>query len=501
MGSRSPSVNAANNKSPSSSNGKSPLSHTSNKLGINGRPPSNSNPPKTPVGSNTAHPLKTPTPGSGHNNGSPNINKPIPISTPPPTTTISKSIPQTSSPSSYPPKATPTGDQSPSVSNLSRNNPLLSQGPPGKTPNLVSKVSESPKSISVTTASKVTSPIMVSTDTPPKTTTPGSMVSPTTSCPSSNAKMRPRKSSLSAVIDKLTNAKVPHGVGGETNRQNSLDEGGEQAKAKTENALDGLDKASNGLERQSVSEPKKADSSDKNVPSKDSPSGIDKNKDLKIVDNSRNLFASLLKSASENFTSKHDKDDKENVSKSETGGKPGDSSEDVSMQSVCKKSPKVIPKVNGETNVTVDNSIRKGEGDVFKVPTPKSVVSVDENDCEDIENMSVRRKARISTTKPVLSPASSGGSPENLIIDCQSPRQHGKNNSLNSPKCIVDLNDENKKLSPVTVVNNRQKTHTPSPKPKHSPNPSPKSVQHSSPTGMLEIDDDLMNEAIMGFTS
>lgn len=313
--------------------------------------------------------------------------------------------------------------------------------------------------------------------------------------------MRPRKSSLSAVIDKLTNAKVPHGVGGETNRQNSLDEGGEQAKGKTENALDGLDKASNGLERQSVSEPKKADSSDKNVPSKDSPSGIDKNKDLKIVDNSRNLFASLLKSASENFTSKHDKDDKENVSKSETGGKPGDSSEDVSMQSVCKKSPKVIPKVNGETNVTVDNSIRKGEGDVFKVPTPKSVVSVDENDCEDIENMSVRRKARISTTKPVLSPASSGGSPENLIIDCQSPRQHGKNNSLNSPKCIVDLNDENKKLSPVTVVNNRQKTHTPSPKPKHSPNPSPKSVQHSSPAGMLEIDDDLMNEAIMGFTS
>lgn len=501
MGSRSPSVNAANNKSPSSSNGKSPLSHTSNKLGINGRPPSNSNPPKTPVGSNTAHPLKTPNPGSGHNNGSPNINKPIPISTPSPTTTINKSNPQTSSPSSYPPKATPTGDQSPSVSNLSRNSPLLSQGPPGKTPNLVNKVSESPKSISVTTASKVTSPIMVSTDTPPKTTTPGSMVSPTTSCPSSNAKMRPRKSSLSAVIDKLTNAKVPHGVGGETNRQNSLDEGGEQAKAKTENALDGLDKASNGLERQSVSEPKKADSSDKNVPSKDSPSGIDKNKDLKIVDNSRNLFASLLKSASENFTSKHDKDDKENVSKSETGGKPGDSSEDVSMQSVCKKSPKVIPKVNGETNVTVDNSIRKGEGDVFKVPTPKSVVSVDENDCEDIENMSVRRKARISTTKPVLSPASSGGSPENLIIDCQSPRQHGKNNSLNSPKCIVDLNDENKKLSPVTVVNNRQKTHTPSPKPKHSPNPSPKSVQHSSPAGMLEIDDDLMNEAIMGFTS
>lgn len=66
---------------------------------------------------------------------------------------------------------------------------------------------------------------------------------------------------------------------------------------------------------------------------------------------------------------------------------------------------------------------------------------------------------------------------------------------------MIDLNDENKKLSPVTVVNNRQKTHTPSPKPKHSPNPSPKSVQHSSPAGMLEIDDDLMNEAIMGFTS
>lgn len=78
----------------------------------------------------------------------------------------------------------------------------------------------------------------------------------------------------------------------------------------------------------------------------------------------------------------------------------------------------MIFKVNGEINVIVDNSIRKGEGDVFKVSILKSVVFFDENDCEDIENMSVRRKVRISTIKFVLSSVSFGGSFENLIIDC-----------------------------------------------------------------------------------
>lgn len=304
---------------------------------------------------------------------------------------------------------------------------------------------------------------------------------------------------------------MPHGIGGDASRQNSLDESGEQVKLKAENVLDNLDKSSNGLESKTTtgSEPKtSSDSSEKCISTKDNSGGADKNKDYKIVDNSRNLFASLLKSASENFSSKHDKDDKENVVKGE-GSKSLETSEDVdakvkdlSMQSVCKKSPKAaVVKVNGETSSS--ENVRKGEGEVFKVPTPKSVVSVDENDCEDIENMSVRRKARISTTKPVLSPASSGGSPENLIIDCQSPRQSIGKNSLNSPKCMVDLNEDNKKLSPVTVVNFRQKTHTPSPKPKHasSPNPSPKAIQHCSPAGSIEIDDDLMNEAIMGFTS
>jgi hypothetical protein len=306
------------------------------------------------------------------------------------------------------------------------------------------------------------------------------------------------------VIDKLTNAKVPHGLG-ETGRQNSVDES-EPSRQRAESPSGGGERTNTSAEKPAP-DLKYSDSSDKNVPTKDVVSGIDKNKDYKIVDNSRNLFASLLKSASENFSSRHDKDDKENVVKSEVS-KSVDMNEDteskvkdLSMQMLSKKSPKMSPKVNGETSSTGDSARNKGEGDVFKVPTPKSVVTVDENDCEDIENMSVRRKARISTTKPVLSPASSGGSPENLIIDCQSPRQNISKN--NSPKCVpvIDLSEENKKLSPVTVVSLRQKTHTPSPKPKPSPNPSPKPVQHSSPAGSLEIDDDLMNEAIMGFTS
>lgn len=76
---------------------------------------------------------------------------------------------------------------------------------------------------------------------------------------------------------------------------------------------------------------KKVDFSDKNVFFKDFLSGIDKNKDLKIVDNFRNLFVLFLKSVSENFIFKYDKDDKENVLKSEIGGKFGDFSEDVFM--------------------------------------------------------------------------------------------------------------------------------------------------------------------------
>lgn len=77
---------------------------------------------------------------------------------------------------------------------------------------------------------------------------------------------------------------------------------------------------------------KKVDFSDKNVFFKDFLSGIDKNKDLKIVDNFRNLFVLFLKSVSENFIFKYDKDDKENVLKSEIGGKFGDFIEDVDFK-------------------------------------------------------------------------------------------------------------------------------------------------------------------------
>ncbi|XP_061186032.1 mediator of RNA polymerase II transcription subunit 1-like [Saccostrea echinata] len=487
LGNRSPSIsNSSNNKSPSSS-GKSPLSQA-NKPGNVSRQNSNSNPPRTPVGGNTSHPLKTPPSAST----SPNINK---LNSSSVSNSASKTIPQ-SSPSNYPTKPATGQGSSAMTSSRNSNSPVVSQSLTSKTMNNLTKASESPKSVMA--ASKVTSPITLSLETPPKTTA-SSLVSPTISCPSSNSKIRPRKSSLSAVIDKLTNAKVPHGLGGEINRQNSVDEP-EQTKQKTESSLESVDRANGSSEKHGSD--LKSDSSDKSIPTKDVSSGIDKNKDYKIVDNSRNLFASLLKSASENFSSRHDKDDKENVAKNEVGKSVDVNEEmeskikDLSMQTNSKKSPKASPKVNGET-ATVE-SVRK-EGDVFKVPTPKSVVAIDEMNCEDIENMSVRRKARISTTKPVLSPASSGGSPENLIIDCQSPRQNISKN--NSPKCVIDLNEENKKLSPVTVVSFRQKTHTPSPKPKPSPNPSPRSIQHSSPAGSIDLDDDLMNEALMGFTS
>lgn len=174
------------------------------------------------------------------------------------------------------------------------------------------------------------------------------------------------------------------------------------------------------------------------------------------------------------------------------------------------QSPKANPsKFNGETPSPRDSHGDKkfeSEKDFFKVPTPKSN-SVEEKDFEDTENLVVRRKSRTSTTRPVLSPASPVSSPENLIIDCQTVSPRTLQNKTNSPQCNPDLLvTENLRMNSNLKMS---KTHAPSPKIKASPVNSPVTMvtkDHSNPGSVsnsspCDIDDDLMNEAIMGFNS
>ncbi|KAJ8313786.1 hypothetical protein KUTeg_008347 [Tegillarca granosa] len=239
----------------------------------------------------------------------------------------------------------------------------------------------------------------------------------------------------------------------------------------------------------------------------------------------RNLFTSILLSASEKKLSGDDVTDKNKNgqvsgtsdsndsidSKSSSQSEMGKSEELNSSRSPAKRSRTQSPsqnvnKLNGETGEIL---VEKKKQDVFKVPTPKAQQPIDEKDNEDTENLVVRKKPRTSSSsRPVLSPNSPVSSPENLIIDCQTMSPRTLQNKTNSPKCNVDISVENQNDHGGKRVNTGIKiprTLTPSPKHKNSPLPSPvlsnkehihsSSVSNSSP---CEIDDDLMDEVLMG---
>ncbi|KAK3108146.1 hypothetical protein FSP39_002003 [Pinctada imbricata] len=334
------------------------------------------------------------------------------------------------------------------------------------------------------------------------------------------SKSKSRKNSLSAVIDKLTSAKshVPsNGEGDE--KKNKLEhsdsfEDYDSVKNdhmhKMSEAVDGSSfcKKSSELVEKSGAQTKTGSSENESssvskgdvskvsaegAAQKNSHQGV--NKDTKIDDNSRNLFTSILKNATGSFVPENYKDDKENERQN---SKCESRSDEPGVVDLCKKvaSPKPSPKQNGPTE-HLDSA--KSTKDIFKVPTPKSV-GTDEKDLEDTENLVVRRKQRISTSKPALSPASDASSPENLIIDFPPASPRTLQNRTNSPFCNVDLTttpDDVKRVnnssvkvckvisSPLSKSNQPLQNNT-------SPNV-------TSPAADVEIDDELMNAAIMGF--
>lgn len=428
----------------------------------------------------------------------------------------------------------------------------------------------SPVSTTVTSTVAVTVPSVSGGNgsTPATHTSPSSSAGGSTTCTlsaSAMAKARARKSSLSAVIDKLTKSSqqnvhvssVPEGSEGSPGAEErgfddafeaetELQEGcGTSTVKKVVNAQPGeAGKAVNNKTGQGRGRPDTTDNksvSQKSPGNKgcvDSPSkkggGGESGKSSAPRDgrsDSRNLFSSIMDSLSyEEQTSKGDKVVSESDNKSVSNSKNNSSSQglnvgsnereggsvsrDADHPSPAKKartqSPKTNPnKFNGETSSPRDVDKKcDSEKDFFKVPTPKSN-SVE--DSEDTENLVVRRKSRTSTTRPVLSPASPASSPENLIIDCQTMSPRTLQNKTNSPQCNTDIAD-------TVIENNRRinssiktsKTHTASPKIKGTPpTNSPITVvakEHSNPSSVsnpspCDIDDDLMNEAIMGFNS
>ena len=343
-------------------------------------------------------------------------------------------------------------------------------------------------------------------------------------------KSKSRKNSLSAVIDKLTSAKSNASSEGEE-RKNKLEHN--DSLEEVDSAFcDSQNKSSDSELNERLSH-RVEDSGGKNVSSAKSESSESFNKsnsvksftgsaagetaekqqtgykDAKGETSSRNLFTSIMKNASGNFTTENFKDDKENslqIPKSDSAfHREENACSEISRKS---QSPKPSPKLNGPVNELSDGAKKtESDKDVFKVPTPKT----DDKNSEDTENMVVRRKARISTSKPALSPASPASSPENLIIDFQTPvSPRTLQNRTNSPHVNIEipcpddgkrLNNSNVKVCKV-ISSPLQKTR---PSPVASPiiqnmqlNPSPP-LNNSPMTDVADIDDDLMNEAIMGY--
>ncbi|XP_063422321.1 mediator of RNA polymerase II transcription subunit 1-like [Mytilus trossulus] len=359
-------------------------------------------------------------------------------------------------------------------------------------------------------------------------------------------KSRPRKGSLTAVIDKLTK-QTSYECGSEdvnkqsvesVNQESSLSSLNESDKnvvncrtektdATTHNSKSAQDKISKdsnvqGKIRKDDKEAKNNNSSPKtksceNVKKRsDSPSKTNSGKENIKNDDSRNLFTSILKSASENSYSPKDKGSKSNdgkgvvdLSKSEecsSSSEVRNSNTNCEMESSqCEKfsntnkhsrtpSPKQNPKkFNGETVTREGGSDHKSkDSDVFKVPSPKAHNS---DDIEDTENYVIRKKQRISTSKPVLSPSSPVSSPE-LVIDCQTLSPRTLQNKTNSPNIEVSSD----KVGNNTIL--KTKNASPIHKVKQSQLQSPVLIKMEHHTASpSEIDDDLMNEALIGFGS
>lgn len=192
-------------------------------------------------------------------------------------------------------------------------------------------------------------------------------------------------------------------------------------------------------------------------------------------------------------------------------------------------------KFNGESSR--DKS--RVESDVFKVPTPKTLTSEDDERCGSAGVGRSCGETRSSGTRQIpASPLSDASSPDSgLIIDCEESPNHNSSkpmptsNATNariptppilpSPKRVVELTGEqglgslgrvspsiSSKATPSpsarTVKNSPSEpsSHTkPSPNSKNSPapaSPHPKEAPVNSP---CEIDDELMDAALMGFGS
>lgn len=367
-------------------------------------------------------------------------------------------------------------------------------------------------------------------------------------------KQRPRKGSLTAVIDKLTK-QTSNGPGLEDGKKPSLENDGEELLGNSSSLSDSdknmmnCKKEKNGINIQnsklghekSISSSKdakvwkeekegktnssspKVKVSDSSKKHGDSPSKSSSGKENKN-DDSRNLFTSILKSASESPYSSKEKGPKVNDSKNVTDLSNNDESNTCSTSSQVKNndknseiessprekisnsctnkhsrtpSPKQNPKkFNGETKDTSSES-KLSKEDVFKVPTPKAQ-NLEEKDLEDTENYVVRKKPRISTSKPILSPTSPVSSPENLVIDCQTLSPRTLQNKTNSPN--IDMSSEKLVNNAVVKTKITSPFHKVKQSPLHSPIHlhNPGSVSNASPT---DIDDDLMNEALLGFGS
>ena len=186
-----------------------------------------------------------------------------------------------------------------------------------------------------------------------------------------------------------------------------------------------------------------------------------------------------------------------------------------------------VPAVKQDSVGTFDNKENTGiaspdpEDSVFKAPTPKT-------SRRDEPEMSESRSSRLDKIKPIRSPCSNPSSPEDsLVIDCpgtpssKSSRSPGSRSTDRSPVTVVNRSpvcpnsggSEIRSKSPATgVISNKlpppQSPSTRKPlltnklPPPASPSP-PKSpmMQHNSPAAPsrqspVEIDDDLMDEAI-----
>ncbi len=161
-----------------------------------------------------------------------------------------------------------------------------------------------------------------------------------------------------------------------------------------------------------------------------------------------------------------------------------------------------------------ENSGGRDEDSVFRAPTPKSTRSNHDMEVDRHES----RPRTESRSKPVLSPRSDVSSPEDgLVIDCpgtpkpvRSPiaRTEKPISNAKSPTTVNSTPDTPNNKSPASAILSKSSPRSPSPRklvPSSPPAKSPM-VQHNSPAAVqhhspVEIDDDLMDAALMGLSN